>query len=330
MTTTYSLMPQHESGLPPEALHKPVMVEEALTQLQCGPGSVIVDATVGMGGHSERILERIGPTGKLLGIDRDKESLALARKRLEKFGNVQLYNDNFKNLPLILHHLGQSQVVDGILLDLGVSSYQLLGFDRGFSFQMEAPLDMRMDREQKLTAAALINHLSEEELAEIFYKYGEEPKARKIARAIVGYRERNPLTKTTQLSSLIQKIIPAGRHTRTHPATLVFQALRIATNDELTGLEDFILSAVKFLKSSGRLVIISFHSLEDRIVKESFRRLSGRCVCSLPPELCTCEKEPLVTILTRKPLRPSPEEVRTNPRARSAGLRACEKLPSRS
>src|SRR5262249_31014202 len=151
----------------------------------------VVDATVGLGGHSEKILEQIGPTGKLIGIDRDKESLALARKRLEKFSNVQLYSDNFKNLPLILHHLGPAPVVDGILLDLGVSSYQLLGFDRGFSFQIEAPPDMRMDREQKLTAAALINRLSEEELAEIFFKYGEEPRARKIARAIVHYRERN-------------------------------------------------------------------------------------------------------------------------------------------
>ncbi|MBI1746039.1 MAG: 16S rRNA (cytosine(1402)-N(4))-methyltransferase RsmH [Acidobacteria bacterium] len=324
MITVYCLFSPNESGLSPEPSHVPVLVDQVIDFLGCRLGSVVVDGTVGMGGHAEKILEQIGPSGRLIGVDRDSESLTLSRKRLEIYSNCKLYADNFKNLPLILNNLGQTPV-DGILLDLGVSSYQLLHSNRGFSFQIEAPLDMRMDREQKLTAATLVNHLSEAELSEIFFKYGEEPRSRKIAKAIVRERAHTPITKTTQLSALVEKIVPRGRQSRIHPATQVFQALRIATNDELTGLEATILSLVDYLKPGGRLVVISFQSLEDRIIKRAFRRLSGRCVCSMPPELCRCEKKSQVMILTRKPLRPSMDEVRANPRARSAILRACEK-----
>jgi 16S rRNA (cytosine1402-N4)-methyltransferase len=310
----------------PEIEHKPVLLSEAIRLLNCRPGGVYVDATVGLGGHAERVLEIIAPEGKLIGVDRDKESLALARERLDKYGAaVELYNDNFKNLPLILHHLGHEHV-DGILMDLGVSSYQLLSPERGFSFQFEAPLDMRMDRSQRLTAAVLVNRSSEEELADIIFKYGEEPRARRIARAIVHAREAGPITKTTQLSRLILKALGPTSKTRIHPATKTFQALRIAVNDELTGLEDFILNSVKFLKSGGRLVVIAFHSLEDRIVKVAFKRLSGKCICSQPVQLCRCEKEVVVNVLTRKPVAPSPQEIRDNPRARSASLRAYEKI----
>lgn len=309
----------------PEIAHTPVLLEEAVDLLSCAPGGLFVDATVGLGGHAERILEKIYPEGKLIGVDRDEESLSIARERLKKYGTrVELYHDNFKNLPLILNRLGHERV-SGILVDLGVSSYQLLSPERGFSFQAEAPLDMRMNRSQKVTAAHLVNHLSEGELADLIYKYGEEPLARRIARSIVRFREKEAITKTTQLSSLIAKV-SGSRSKRIHPATRTFQALRIAVNDELTGLESFIAESVKFLKSGGRFVILSFHSLEDRIVKRAFRRLSGRCMCFLPPELCKCAKEVLIRPITKKPIRASEKEVMLNPRSRSVILRAAERI----
>jgi 16S rRNA (cytosine1402-N4)-methyltransferase len=310
----------------PDSQHTPVMQNEVLELLQCKPGGIYVDATVGLGGHSQGILEKIQPGGLLVGIDRDKESLEKANSRLKPFSNsYRLLHDNFKNLPLILNNLAVKPV-DGILVDLGVSSYQLLSPERGFSFQSDVMLDMRMDRSQQWTAADLINNLSESELADIIYRYGEERLSRRIAAAIVQERSKAPITRCTQLAGIISRIFKVRGHQNIHPATRTFQALRIAVNEELEGLEDFLAEAFSFLKSGGRMVVIAFHSLEDRIVKKTFRRMAGQCVCEAPPELCLCPRQALVTLISSRPMTPSPEELATNPRARSARLRALEKI----
>ena len=306
--------------------HVPVMAREALNLLQIKPGGIYVDATVGMGGHSQAILEKIQPGGLLIGIDRDKESLEKAQARLKPFSDsLRLFHDNYKNLPLILNNLA-IKPVDGILIDLGVSSYQLLSPERGFSFQSDAVLDMRMDRTQQWNAADLINNSSEVELADIIYRYGEERLARRIAAAIVQEREKAPITRCSQLASIINRVFKVRGHQAIHPATKTFQALRIAVNEELHGLEDFLSEAFSFLKSGGRIVVIAFHSLEDRIVKRAFRRLAGQCICDQPPELCRCPRLPLGSLITPRPITPGPEELAANPRARSARLRSLEKV----
>jgi 16S rRNA (cytosine1402-N4)-methyltransferase len=267
-----------------EAEHQSVMLPEVLQLLQCRPGAVIVDATLGLGGHAREILERILPGGQLIGIDRDRESLEIARFRLLDYSSsIRLYHENFKNLPLVLNNLGTTPV-DGILIDLGVSSYQLLSRDRGFSFQGEGMLDMRMDQSQRVTAANLVNELGEEQLADIIYRFGEERASRRIAAAIVAERSHGPITRVSQLAEVVSRAVRARGYQRIHPATRTFQALRIAVNRELEGLEDFLIQSVSFLKPGGRLVVIAFHSLEDRIVKTAFRRVSGQCVCNRPPE----------------------------------------------
>ncbi|HTY60694.1 MAG TPA: 16S rRNA (cytosine(1402)-N(4))-methyltransferase RsmH [Acidobacteriota bacterium] len=306
--------------------HVPVMAREALNLLQIKPGGIYVDATVGMGGHSQAILEKIQPGGLLIGIDRDKESLEKAQARLKPFSDsLRLFHDNYKNLPLILNNLA-IKPVDGILIDLGVSSYQLLSPERGFSFQSDAVLDMRMDRTQQWNAADLINNSSEVELADIIYRYGEERLSRRIAAAIVQEREKAPITRCSQLASIINRVFKVRGHQAIHPATKTFQALRIAVNEELHGLEDFLSEAFSFLKSGGRIVVIAFHSLEDRIVKRAFRRLAGQCICDQPPELCRCPRLPLGSLITPRPITPGPEELAANPRARSARLRSLEKV----
>jgi 16S rRNA (cytosine1402-N4)-methyltransferase len=310
----------------PDAGHIPVMPKEVLDFLRCRPGGIYVDATIGLGGHAQGILEEIKPGGMLVGIDRDKESLEKTHVRLKPFaGSLRLFHDNFKNLPLILNNLATGPV-DGILLDLGVSSYQLLSEDRGFSFQSDVMLDMRMDRTQQWTAADLVNTLSESELAEIIYRYGEERLARRIAAAIVQERGRAPITRCTQLAAIISRVLKPRGHQEIHPATRTFQALRIAVNEELEGLEEFLSEAFSFLKSGGRIVAIAFHSLEDRIVKRAFRRLAGQCVCDAPSELCTCPRQALACLVTPHPVTPGPEELAVNPRARSARLRSLERL----
>lgn len=310
----------------PEVEHISVMQREALASLQCKPGGVYVDATVGLGGHSLAILEKIQPGGLLVGIDRDKESLEKAAYRLKSFAHsYRLLHDNYKNLPLILNNLAVKPV-DGILIDLGVSSYQLLSAERGFSFQSDEMLDMRMDRTQQWTAADLVNNLPESELADIIYRYGEERLSRRIASAIVQERGRTPITRCSQLADVISRVIRVRGHQTIHPATRTFQALRIAVNEELEGLEEFLSEAFSFLKPGGRIVVIAFHSLEDRIVKRTFRRLAGQCVCDAPPELCRCPREALGQLLTSRPMTPGPEELAANPRARSARMRALERL----
>ncbi len=320
----HSLMNQSPENSGPE--HQPVMLQAVLDLLQCVGGGIYVDATVGLGGHSLAILERIQPGGLLIGMDRDQESLEIARTRLRPFaGSLRLFHDNFKNLPLILNNLALAPV-DGILVDLGVSSYQLLSPERGFSFQANEMLDMRMDRTQRITAANLVNELSERQLYDIIHQDGEERFAGRIAAAIVQAREQAPIVRCSQLAEIISRAIKVRSYKGIHPATRTFQALRIAVNQELEGLDTFIVDALTFLKPGGRIAIISFHSLEDRIVKTTFRRLSGQCVCERPPELCICPRQALAQVVTPKPLTPTPAELSANPRARSARLRCLERL----
>jgi 16S rRNA (cytosine1402-N4)-methyltransferase len=306
--------------------HKPVMLDQVLELLDPVPGGIYVDGTVGLGGHSEAIVKRIQPGGLLVGLDRDRESLDKAAARLAPFGSaVRLVHDNFKNLPLVLNNLG-TRPVDGILLDLGVSSFQLLSPERGFSFQSDAMLDMRMDRSQRVTAAHLVNELGQEELANIIYQYGEERLSRRIAAAIVAAREQGPVTRCAQLADIVTRALKVRSIPGFHPATRTFQALRIAVNQELEGLQEFMADAITFLKPGGKLAVIAFHSLEDRIVKHSFRMLAGQCVCERPPELCLCPRREQGRLLTPRALKPGAAEVAGNPRARSARLRGIERV----
>jgi len=315
-------------------IHRPVLVCEAMQLLRPDAGGVFVDCTLGMGGHAEALLEA-STNVQVIGIDRDEEAIEFARCRLKRFGaRATAVHAHFNQLAEVLGRLGISQV-DGILVDLGVSSLQLESVERGFSLQSEGPLDMRMDRRQKVTAADLVNTLSESELADLIYRYGEERAARRIAKAIVCERSIRALTTTTQLADIVRRALRSKRHTRIHPATRTFQALRIAVNEELSGLGEFIGLAIEHLKPGGRMVVISFHSLEDRIIKQSFRFYSGCCQC-LPPAgvafaaheqgcpICGAVRK--IEVLTRKAIQPSEDEVKANPRARSGKLRACLRL----
>jgi 16S rRNA (cytosine1402-N4)-methyltransferase len=316
-------VPPHPDDAPE---HVPVLLEEVVDLVGCRPGGVYVDATLGPGGHAEAILERIQPDGLLLGVDRDRESLELARARLARFGDsARLIHDNFKNLPLILNNLALPPL-DAVLVDLGISSRQLLDPERGFSFQSEAMLDMRMDRTQRQTAADLVNDLPESDLADLIFRWGEERFSRRIAAAIGRARRQARITRCTQLAEIVAGAVPRRGRETIHPATRTFQALRIAVNRELEGLEEFLTEILTFLRPGGRLVVISFHSLEDRIVKQTFRKLAGQCVCNRPRELCLCPRQPLAIILTTRPLAATPLEVAANRRARSAHLRAAERI----
>ncbi len=305
------------------ATHRPVMLEEVLELLAVRPRGTYVDATVGLGGHAEAILVRLRGEGLLVGLDRDPQALQQARERLSSFSNCLLFHANYHNLPHLLSREGLH--MDGCLLDLGVSSLQLDAPERGFSFRREGPLDMRMDTSSGLTAGELVNHAPLPELARIFRENGEEPRAERIARAIVQRRQRQPLETTLELAELVAEVARAPRGGKIHPATRVFQALRIEVNRELAGLEPALEEIIDWLKPAGRLVVLGFHRLEDRIVKRVFRRASGKCVCFRPADSCSCPRRQRVSILTRRPLRPSPGELQQNPRARSARLRAVEK-----
>lgn len=293
---------------------------------------LFIDATLGLGGHTEAIL-RASPRNQVIGLDRDAEAIVLAHERLAEFGErLTTIHTDYRSLRRVLAERGIVSVA-GVLADLGVSSLQLDAPERGFSFRNEegqgdAPLDMRMDRTQPLTAAELINRLGERELADIIFAYGEERAARRIAREIVAARQQAPITTTTQLTRLVLRAVhpPRDRRWRIHPATRTFQALRIAVNRELDNLPDFVADAVDLLKPDGRLVIITFHSLEDRLIKQALKFQSGQCIC--PPGLpdCQCGTRQRVALLTRRPVQPSDAEVEANPRARSAKLRACRKL----
>ncbi|HLL71219.1 MAG TPA: 16S rRNA (cytosine(1402)-N(4))-methyltransferase RsmH [Pyrinomonadaceae bacterium] len=316
------------SGGGPDAPHRPVLPAESIRYLAPERGGLFVDATLGLGGHSEALLEA-SPQVRVIGIDRDREALQFATARLARFGErFRAVHANFKEIASLLEDAGEPSV-SGVLADLGVSSLQFDSIERGFSFRHDAPLDMRMDAvgEEEETAAELLARLPEEEIARIIFEYGEERKSRRIARWIVERREEGrAIERTTELAELVARAVGHKRTDRIHPATRTFQALRIAVNHELEGLEAFLEASVDLLQPSGRLVVISFHSLEDRVVKRSLRRLAGQCECDRRLPVCACGARRAVEILTRRPVTPAEAELDTNPRARSAKLRACRKL----
>jgi len=309
--------------------HRPVMLEEVVSIIDAGPGAVYIDATVGLGGHAERLAELAGPSGRVLGLDRDPEALKGAEARLGRFGGrVKLVHRRFSELDTAAREAGIERA-DGILFDLGVSSPQLDVEERGFSYRGGAPLDMRMDPSSGgPTAADLVNGLGRAELTKILLDYGEERWARRIADFIVRSRAQGPITTADRLVEVIKQAVPArARRRGGHPARRVFQALRIAVNGELEELRRALLKVPEILAPGGRVVVISYHSLEDRIVKTEFRGAERGCRC--PPGLpeCRCGGRPTLKVLTPRPLTPRPEELETNPRARSAKLRAAERLP---
>jgi 16S rRNA (cytosine1402-N4)-methyltransferase len=312
-----------------EAGHIPVLAAEVMSMLAPAPGSLQIDATLGGGGHTERILEATDPDGRLLGLDADGAAIARVAGRLQpRFGDrLVLRQANFRELAQVAPAAGFGQV-DGALFDLGLSSYQLADTERGFGFRAGGPLDMRFDTSRGVPAAELLATLDAKELAALFGRYGEEPKAGRIARAVVDARRVAPVSTAEELAALIEKVVPPNprQPRRTHPATRVFQALRIAVNEELEALQEGLAAALDLLRPGGRLVVLSYHSLEDRIVKRFFAAERRGCVC--PPELpvCVCGRNPRLRLVTRPSLTPTPEEIAANPRARSARLRAAERL----
>ena len=308
-------------------IHQPVLLKETIGLLEPSRGGVFIDSTLGMGGHSLEILqssERV----QLIGIDQDTEALRLAGERLRSFGSrFRAVHANFSEIREVARKCG-IEGADGIMADLGVSSLQFDSPERGFSFRFDAPLDMRMDAESEdETAAELLESLSEEEIANLIYNFGEERKSRRIARRIVERRDQgNPVTTTGELASLVEKAIGRNPKDKIHPATRTFQALRIAVNRELEVLESFIDDAIDLLNPEGRLAVITFHSLEDRIVKQRFLKWAGRCSC--PPRFpkCVCGAEKKIELVTRKPIVAEEKEIEENPRARSAKLRVCKRL----
>ena len=302
--------------------HVPVLLNETIEGLQVQPGRYFIDCTVGSGGHAAAILERILPGGKLLGIDADSEAIRIAEARFSDYSEVvSLVNDNFVNLKAICSKY-KFYPVDGILLDLGVSSQQLDTAQRGFSFQREAPLDMRFDSRQGLTAADIINTFPEQELAHIIKEYGEERHSRRIAQHVVQSR---PITSTVQLAQVVEQTLVRKR-ARIHPATRTFMAFRIAVNRELDNLKVALEQTINLLRFRGRLVVISYHSLEDRIVKEFMRREASSCLCPPGTIVCRCGHVPSLKLISRKVIRPTSLEIESNPRSRSAKMRIAERL----
>jgi len=305
--------------------HVSVLVREALDFLRPAPGKRYVDGTLGGGGHSEAILMASGPDGQVLGLDRDDEAISAASARLERFGaRLTARQAGFAGMREALAEIGWTGV-DGILLDLGVSSWQIDEPERGFSFRLGGRLDMRMDRRQSLDACRLVNSATEEELTRIFRIYGEEPQARRIAARIATERRLRFIEGTEDLARIVESA-KGGRRRDHHPATQVFQALRIAVNQELEQLENFLNDGFELLRPNGRMVIISFHSLEDRLVKNSFRKWSRACLCPPRALVCQCGWNQKVKLLTKKPITPGEAETAANPRARSAKLRAVERI----
>ena len=304
--------------------HKSVMLEECIDGLNIKPEGIYVDGTMGGAGHSTEIANRISKKGLLIGIDRDEEAICVARERLSKFENIKIVHDNHDNIKNILKEL-QIESVDGILLDLGVSSYQLDERERGFSYIGNGVLDMRMDKTQKLTAKDVVNNYTEENLAQIIYEYGEEKFSRPIARKIVEHRKEKVIETTEELVKIIEEVLPR-RMGEGHPAKRTFQAIRIEVNDEIKPLYNTIVDSIDVLKSGGRLCVLTFHSLEDRAVKNAFTDCAGKCIC--PPGLpyCACGAKSKGKIITRKPLLPSNQEMEKNSRSKSAKLRIFEKI----
>ena len=307
--------------------HVPIMVSEVLALLEPARGGVFVDGTLGGGGHAEAVLSAMPETGRLFGIDRDDEALKAASERLSRFGDrFTAIKGNFFDMKSLLSERGVFKV-DGILLDLGVSSHQLDARERGFSYKAEAPLDMRMDQSAPLNAKIVVNEWSEDALREIFYEYGEEKFSARIAHRIVERRQEKPIETTTELADLIKSAIPAKfKNEPQHPARRCFQAIRIAVNGELDGLDEAIRSAHDLLNPGGRLAVLTFHSLEDRIVKNAFRSFENPCTCPKSAPVCICGKKPTAKVLTRHPLVASEREQAENSRATSAKLRAIVRM----
>lgn len=307
-----------------EFKHKPVMLNECIDGLNIQPDGIYVDGTLGGAGHSKEILKRLSKNGLLIGIDRDEDALKAAKENLKEFQNVKFIKDNHDNIKQILEDIGIEKV-DGILLDLGVSSYQLDERNRGFSYLGENELDMRMDKSQELSAKNVVNEYPEEKLANVIYEYGEEKFSRQIARNICEYRKNQEIHTTKQLVEIIEKSIPKSKQNDGHPAKRTFQAIRIELNHELDVLESSIDTMIDRLNADGRLCIITFHSLEDRIVKVRFKNNENPCTC--PPDfpVCVCGKKSKGKVITRKPILPSEEELSVNSRSKSAKLRVFER-----
>ena len=311
--------------------HLPVLLSECLEGLNIRPDGAYLDCTLGGAGHSGEILKRLGPNGLLVGIDRDAEAIEAARARLDVVpspGRFACLRGNFHDAPALLAAAKIDRGLDGILIDLGVSSHQLDVRERGFSYHDDAPLDMRMDQSQALSAREIVNTWSEDELNRVLRDYGEEKWARQIARVICDRRADAPIERTGQLVSIVDAAIPKKLRERdgSHPARRTFQALRIAVNDELDPLEPALRALAGLLNPGGRLCVITFHSLEDRIVKNTFRNMADPCTCPKSFPVCVCGKKPVVKLITRKPITASAEELEMNPRSRSASLRVAEKL----
>ncbi len=303
--------------------HKSVMLEECIDGLQIKENGFYVDGTMGGAGHSKEIVKRISKNGLLIGIDRDEEAICVAKERLKDFENVKFVHDNHDNIKEILEQL-EIPGVDGILLDLGVSSYQLDERNRGFSYMGNSELDMRMDRTQSLTAKDVVNKYKEEELANIIYEYGEEKFSRKIANKIEEKRKESPIETTEELVKIIESVVPHKKG-EGHPAKRTFQAIRIEVNNEIKPLYDTVINSIDALNPGGRLCILTFHSLEDRAVKNAFNDAAGKCIC--PPGLpyCVCGATSKGKVITKKPLLPSEKEMEENSRSKSAKLRIFEK-----
>lgn len=303
--------------------HYPVMLNECINMLNIKENGIYVDGTLGGAGHSFEIAKRLNENGKLIGIDQDEDAIKTATQRLYSFSNVTIVKNNNKNILNILKDLNIDGV-DGILLDLGVSSYQLDNPQRGFSYNKEADLDMRMDKDNPLTAKTVVNQYSYEELVKIIFEYGEEKYARNIAKNICKYREEKEIETTIQLAEIIKSSV--GKYDDKHPAKRTFQAIRIEVNGELKLLENAIKDMITILKPQGRLCIITFHSLEDRLVKNVFSDHLGKCICPKDLPICMCGQKPIVKLITKKVILPTDEELEKNSRSRSAKLRVIEKI----
>ena len=309
-----------------EFTHKSVLLHEVTDGLAIKPNGIYVDGTLGGAGHAEQVCIRLGEQGRLIGIDQDEDAIAASTARLQKYGDkVTIVRSNYSDMVNILHELGVEKV-DGITLDLGVSSFQLDTRERGFSYRMDAPLDMRMDKRQELTAAKVVNEYTETELFHIIRKYGEDRFAKNIARHIVAERQKAPIETTLRLAEIIDRSIPGRMKKQGHPAKRTFQAIRIEVNQELNVLEQNISDMIDLLAPGGRFCIITFHSLEDRIVKGAFRTAENPCTC--PPDfpVCVCGNISKGRVITRKPMLPSDEEMNDNPRSKSAKLRIFEHI----
>ena len=326
LPTVYTMLKkkQRVRNVELEFNHTPVMLKECIDNLEIKQDGVYIDGTMGGAGHSLEIAKRLSNEGKLIGIDRDEKALEAARSRLKEFNNISYIHDNHDNIKEIIQKLN-IQEVDGILLDLGVSSYQIDEKTRGFTYMQDGPLDMRMDKTQELTAETIVNSYKEEELAKIIYEYGEEKFSKRIARNICEYRKKQIIDSTGKLVEIIEKSIPKVYEKQGHPAKRTFQALRIEVNNEIKPLYDTVINSIESLKKGGRLCIITFHSLEDRSVKNAYIDAVGKCTCPKDLPYCICNKKNLGKIITKKPILPTKEEMDTNSRSKSAKLRVFER-----